>query len=1201
MLGINKKLLLLFGVLAVLMPAGIAYATPSSVDRITDHIEPLIKTDFIKGAYFVGTTTATSTLAGGIDISHGCFAINGTCLSFSNLVTSVFGRTGAVTALVGDYSAFYQPLGNYLTAVSVNTANGFAGASSGGTTPALTLSTTVTGVVKGNGMALSAAANGTDYTLITAKTCTLGDFVSAVTAAGVFTCTTPAGTTYTGTYPILVTGSVISTAFSTTTSNTFAGTQTFTNSPIFSMLGAGTVNSTAGGAIYNTATSTPTVTAPITYSGILGQFIGGIAGAFGCNAASGSQPGCLSSADWTLFNNKISSSSLSGGTGITYTPSTGVILNTGVISNSCPGGFLSCAGTNPSTFTLGTLGVANGGTGSTTLGGLLSGNGASIYSSPTTTATCTGSTTCSAFTVIGNTPVTINTVSGGSGTVTQVNTTYPVTGGPITTTGTVALAFGTTTSNTWALTQTFTNSPVFSTLTAGTINSTAGGTIYNTPTTSLAVSSPLTVTGTLGALIGGSNSTINCQTASGSQAGCLSSTDFNTFNNKQAAGFQISTTSPISQGNLAYYTSVIPTSVGGVATGTQTISSPLTGGPFTVLGSGGALGIQAASAVQNGYLSAIDYSLLHTATTTFTSPLIYTLASNAVTCQVATGSVPGCLSAADFTTFNGKQAAGNYITALTGDVTATGPGSVAATLATVNSNVGTFTNSTVTVNAKGLVTAVSSGTVSANTDKWATSTSPTSGIYPNSATFVGIGTTTPRYNLQLSSSTAPQLALTDGFNAGFGFRNSGGALYIATTSATTFATTSMSSVFAINGIGAMVGIQADIPTDTTFFNFFIRDQNLAGPALTLGGNNGGDNNWILRRFANNDNVANDRLSIGTGDQNATMLEIGTFTPSGRLGIGTTTPRWALQSASSTAPQLALTFDLNSPHWTMNNIAGNLFFATSSPTTFATSTTNGYQGFIQFPARGGCIGCSDILLTGGVNLLNAKYLMATSSAFTANVSQDIYTVPTGRRAILLSYAGFNNSGAQVQYQAQLKTGGSYYNIAGTSTLSNLGQAANGQTPLVLEPGDSFAAISSTTVSAAPLYVNLIEYDSATPLRRITVVNALAGNGTFYTPATGISGSVLGNTIVTGSSQPAIFCYNDSGGSITVQAYYNKPGVPINNTSLLGVGSAISNNNPGSKQLIAFAAPMSINSGDSLSYNLSAGMGTKSICYIDVYEH
>lgn len=63
----------------------------------------------------------------------------------------------------------------------------------------------------------------------------------------------------------------------------------------------------------------------------------------------------------------------------------------------------------------------------------------------------------------------------------------------------------------------------------------------------------------------------------------------------------------------------------------------------------------------------------------------------------------GYLASADWNTFNGKQASGNYITALTGDVTASGPGSAASTLATVNTNTGTFAS--VTVNGKGLVTA----------------------------------------------------------------------------------------------------------------------------------------------------------------------------------------------------------------------------------------------------------------------------------------------------------------------------------------------------------------------------------------------------------------------------------------------------------------------------------------------------------------
>lgn len=54
--------------------------------------------------------------------------------------------------------------------------------------------------------------------------------------------------------------------------------------------------------------------------------------------------------------------------------------------------------------------------------------------------------------------------------------------------------------------------------------------------------------------------------------------------------------------------------------------------------------------------------------------------------------------------------AANGLTQLTGDVTTPGgPGVVAATLATVNSNVGSFTNTSITVNAKGLITAAASG------------------------------------------------------------------------------------------------------------------------------------------------------------------------------------------------------------------------------------------------------------------------------------------------------------------------------------------------------------------------------------------------------------------------------------------------------------------------------------------------------------
>lgn len=56
-----------------------------------------------------------------------------------------------------------QPAGTYVTSISVASSNGLAGTSSGGATPALTLSTSITGLLKGNGTAISAAVANTDY------------------------------------------------------------------------------------------------------------------------------------------------------------------------------------------------------------------------------------------------------------------------------------------------------------------------------------------------------------------------------------------------------------------------------------------------------------------------------------------------------------------------------------------------------------------------------------------------------------------------------------------------------------------------------------------------------------------------------------------------------------------------------------------------------------------------------------------------------------------------------------------------------------------------------------------------------------------------------------------------------------------------------------------------------------------------------
>jgi len=266
---------------------------------------------------------------------------------------------------------------------------------------------------------------------------------------------------------------------------------------------------------------------------------------------------------------------------------------------------------------------------------------------------------------------------------------------------------------------------------------------------STAVGSVTSVTGAAPIAVanGTSAPVISMAQANGTTNGYLSSADWTNFNGKQAAGSYLTeltgdvtaagpgsatttlatvaipgTATKVSydvKGRVTSGTSltaadVPPLSAAVITSGTLTVANGGTGAITlaannVILGNGtGAVQSVAPGSIGNVLTSngtTWQSTVLPSSVTSVTgaAPIAVANGTSApvISMAQANGTTNGYLSSADWTTFNGKQAAGSYLTALTGDVTAAGPGSAAATLATV-ATPGTSTK--VTYDLKGRVT-----------------------------------------------------------------------------------------------------------------------------------------------------------------------------------------------------------------------------------------------------------------------------------------------------------------------------------------------------------------------------------------------------------------------------------------------------------------------------------------------------------------
>ena len=183
----------------------IASQTGTGTKFVVDTSPTLITPDLGTPTALVGTNitgTASGLTAGTVTTNAnltGEATSTGNSVTLSNsavigkVITGFTSGAGVVAATDTILQAIQKLNGNTaasgsgtVTSVSVVTANGLAGTvATPSVTPAITLTTSVTGVIKGDGTALSAATSGTDYSLGTSALAT--GIVKSTTTTGALT------------------------------------------------------------------------------------------------------------------------------------------------------------------------------------------------------------------------------------------------------------------------------------------------------------------------------------------------------------------------------------------------------------------------------------------------------------------------------------------------------------------------------------------------------------------------------------------------------------------------------------------------------------------------------------------------------------------------------------------------------------------------------------------------------------------------------------------------------------------------------------------------------------------------------------------------------------------------------------------------------------------------------------------------------
>jgi hypothetical protein len=505
-----------------------------------------------------------------------------------------------------------------------------------------------------------------------------------------------------------------------------------------------------------------------------------------------------------------------------------------------------------------------------------------------------------------------------------------------------------------------------------------------------ATSAVLTITGGTGAVIG-TGTTIQVAQAGSSSSGYLSSTDWTAFNEKQSA-ITLTTTGTSGFATLIGDTLNIPDyteQYSGTVT-SVTAESPLTGGTITTTGT---IGINKANSITDGYLSATDWS-----------------------------------------TFNNKATLAFRTIAVSGQSNVVADSSAATLTLVAGSNVTITTDAS----ADSVTISASTGTSGSGTtnyiSKWGTSSSLTDSVIYEDSGYIGIGTTAPAEKLQVNG----MIRITNLTYSGIEYHNingtaelyvgteatGGGARYNSLSSKHTFYNNS-SAVVTITTTGS-VGINTTLPSAKLHV---VGDAILGGgtdisPSALGAGQLGivglGYNGYVAldataMYFGHTSNVRSIIFQTNAADRVA-------ITVTGDLGVGTSVPSQKLHVDGSARITGAIYDSSNS-----SGAAGQVLTSTGTGFSWSSGSVSG-SGTTNYVAKwSGASTLEDSLLFSsstavGIGTALPSYKLEVIGGST--ITGDLYAVArfdqdkTTNRGIVLGYNSTGQIGAVIADSAGL---------------------------------------------------------------------------------------------------------------------------------------------------------------------------------------